>query len=106
MRVATVDFMKAFDSITYNYFGMPSKHVGTDQEYISFLKRLFKDQKATVLTDKDGDMFEIKKGTKQGDPPTSLLFNTVVQVALEKETRNGHLLRRWRSRLPHEFALC
>ena len=41
-------------------------------------------------------MFKIKKGTKQGDPLSSLLFNTVLQVALkddlpgwQKEKRNG-----------------
>ena len=31
------------------------------------------------------DMFEIKKGTKQGDPLSSLLLNTVLQVALKDD---------------------
>ena len=30
-------------------------------------------------------MFKIKKGTKQGDPLSSLLFNTVQQKALEDD---------------------
>ena len=30
------------------------------------------------MTDKESDMFEIKKGTKQEDPLSSLLFNTVL----------------------------
>ena len=52
---------------------------------INLLKRLYTDQKATVLTDKESDVFEIKRGTKQGEPLSSLLFNTVLQAALEDD---------------------
>ena len=31
----------------------------------AILKKLYRDQKATVLTDEESDMFEINKGTKQ-----------------------------------------
>ena len=54
-------------------------------DYASLLKKRYRDQKATVLRDEEGDMFEIKKGTKQGDPLSSLLFNTVLQKALEDD---------------------
>ena len=37
----------------------------------------------TVLTDKESNVFPIRKGTKQGDPLSSLLFNTVLQYSLE-----------------------
>ena len=57
----------------------------------------YQDQKASVQTDVESNMFEIKKGTKQGDPPSSLLFNTVLQNALkevtqrwQKKNRNGN----------------
>ena len=46
---------------------------------------MYRDQKATVLTDAESDMFEIKKGTKQDDPLSSLLINTVLQKALEDD---------------------
>ena len=72
-----------------------------------------KTQKPQYWQTKESDMFEIKNGTKQDDPISSLLFNTVLQVALKddlhhdgKRKNNGHLLRRRRSRLSHEFALC
>ena len=53
-----------------------------DNIVFSLLKKLYRDQKATVLTDEESDMFEIKKRTKQGDPLSSLLFDTVLQKAL------------------------
>ena len=41
------------------------------------------------MTDTESDQFEIKRGTKQGDPLSSLLFNTVLQYALEGDLKDG-----------------
>ena len=95
MWVATIDFMKAFGSITHNSFWNAFKACGIEQEYVSLLKRLYKDQKATVMTDKESDSFEIKKGTKQGDPLSSLLFNTVLQVALKDDIPRCKRKKEW-----------
>ena len=48
------------------------------------MKKLYADQRATVLTDVESDKFEIARGTKQGDPFSSLLFNSVLQSPMEK----------------------
>ena len=79
---ATMDFMKAFDSITHKSIWNALKSCGIEHDYISLLKKLYRDQKATVLSDEESDMFEIKKGSKQSDPLSSLLFNTVLQKTL------------------------
>ena len=79
MWVATIDFMKAFDFITHNSMWDALKSCGIELEYINLLKRLYKNQKATVMTGKESDMFEIIKGTQQGDPLSSLLFNTALK---------------------------
>ena len=59
------------------------------------------------------EIFDIQKGSKQGDPMSSLLFNTVHQYSCkdeiqrwQKKKRNGNLLERPRPRLPHELAIC
>ena len=41
---------------------------GIEPQYISLSRRLYADQRAKVLSDKESDVFEIKMGTKQGDP--------------------------------------
>ena len=41
------------------------KSCGIEHEHIHLLITLYKDQEATVLTDEESDMVEIKKGTKR-----------------------------------------
>ena len=85
MWTATIDFMKAFDSINHKSIWNALKSCGIEHDYISLLKKLYRDQKASVLIYEESNMFKIKKGTKQGDPLSSLLFNTVQQKALEDD---------------------
>ena len=59
---------------------------------MKLLQRLYSQQEGTVLTDKESDIFPIKRGTKQGDPLSSLLFNTVLQYSLEND------LKRWQEK--------
>ena len=77
MWIATIDFTKVFNSITHKSIWKALNSCGVNHEYITLLKKIYTDQKASVQTDVESNMFEIKKGTKQGDPLSSLLFNTV-----------------------------
>ena len=65
------------------------QYCGIKPAYVRLLQRLYSQQEGTVLTDKESDVFPIKRGTKQGDPLSSLLFNTVLQFFLEND------LKRW-----------
>ena len=89
MWTATVDFTKAFDSISHNSTWEALKSCGIKRDYISFVKKMYRDQKAFVQTDEESNMFEIKKVTKQGDPLSSLLFKTVLQNSLKDD------IQRW-----------
>ena len=62
MSVSTVDFMKAFHSISHKSLWSAFQQCGIEPQYVSLLKRLFAKQRATVLTDTESDVFEIKRG--------------------------------------------
>ena len=53
---------------------------GYSEEIIDVIKKMYEQTKAMVITDEEGQLFEIKKGVRQGDPLSSTLFN----IALEK----------------------
>ena len=86
MWTATIDFTKAFDSITHTSIWKALENCGIKHDHISLLKKIYRDQKASVQTDEESNMFEIKKGTKQGDPLSSLHFKTVLQNSLKEVT--------------------
>ena len=59
-------------------------------------RKIYKDQKASVQTDEESESFDIQKGSKQGDPMSSLLFNTVLQYSLKKTKYNdGKRRKEW-----------
>ena len=112
MWTATIGFTVAFDSITHKSIWNVFESCGIEHDYISLLRKIYRDQKASVQTDEKSNMFEIKKRTKQGDLLSSLLFNIVLQNSLkevtqrwQKKKRNGNLLERPRSRLPHKLEV-
>ena len=85
MWTATIDLTKAFDSITHKSIWNALKSCGIEHDYISLLKKLYRDQKASVLTDEESDMFEIKKGTKQGDPLSKALEDDIPRASFEEQ---------------------
>ena len=93
MWTATVDFTKAFDSISQKSIWEALKSCNVDHGYISLLRKIiYRDQKASVQTDEESNIFDIQKGPKQGDPLSSLLFNTVLQYSLKDE------IQRWQKK--------
>ena len=59
--VATVDFMKAFDSISQQSLWKALEQCGIESHHINLLRRQFAEQKGTVSTNKESNMFEIKR---------------------------------------------
>ena len=61
MWTATVDFTKAFDSISHKSICDAFKSCNVDHEYVSLLRKIYKDQKASVQTDEESESFDIQK---------------------------------------------
>ena len=74
---ATLDFKKAFDTVSHEALWSALAAQSVPTGYIDLLTRLYHSQTATVHTDKPSREFNIKRGTKQGDPLSSLLFNAL-----------------------------
>ena len=107
MWTATVDFTKAFDSISHNSIWEALKSCNVDHGYVSLLRKIYKDQKASVKTDEESESFDIQKGSKQGDPMSSLLFNTVLQCSLKKRKYNdGKRRKEWEFTLSDQERDC
>ena len=86
MWVAAIGFEKAFDSIQHERIWKALRNHSVSEQYVCFLKNLYTDLRATALTDVESDKFGIARVTKQGDPLSSLFFNSVLQSAMEKDT--------------------
>ena len=70
-----------------------------EHEYISQQREIYRDQKASVQTDEESNIFDIQTGSKQGDTMSSLLFTTVLQYSLKDETK------RWQKKKGMEIYL-
>ena len=77
--IALIDFRKAFDSIIHRIMWKALENQGVPKPYIETIKDMYKDLKARIKTEIEGDYFEIKKGVKQGDPLTPILFNCALE---------------------------
>ena len=77
--VAAIDFKKAFDSINQNYLWEALREQHVPGPYIRVLQSLYYGQTAQVKTDKRSRTFDVQRGTKQGDPLSSLLFNALLE---------------------------
>ena len=66
MWTATVDFTKAFDSISHKSIWEALKSCNVDHENVSLLRKIYRDQKASVQTDEESNIFDIRKDLSKG----------------------------------------
>ena len=77
--ISAVGFKKTFDSIEQAGIWHALSLQKVPHAYIRLLQSLYSEQTAHVCTDVISKSFDIKRGTKQGDPLSSLLFNSLLE---------------------------
>ena len=76
---AAVDFEKAFDSVNHTAIWNALREQGVPEPYVQVLKRLYTRQTGQVVSDCHSRTFVLGRGTKQGDPMSSTIFNAVLE---------------------------
>eukprot|EP00959_Pyramimonas_sp_CCMP1952_P356129 7458315-Pyramimonas_sp.AAC.1 len=77
--LAALDFKKAFDCVEHRSLWRAIARHGVPSGYISLRQKLYTGQTARVRTDCLSKPYEIQRGTKQGDPLSTLLFNCLIE---------------------------
>jgi hypothetical protein len=101
--LALVDFEKAFDSVEHPSLWEVLDKQSIPAHYIHIVKHLYSKQTASVQAGVRSREFPIKRGVKQGDPISALLFIAVMQDLL------GSLQVKWEAlnsrRKGHRFGI-
>ena len=101
MIVIKLDFEKAFDKIEHKFILEVLKHKGFGNRWISWIESILNSGTSAVLLNGVArKVFHCKRGVRQGDPLSPLLFvlaadllQTLINKAKEQGLLNLHLQR-------------
>lgn len=79
LYLAFIDYKKAFDSISHESIWESLKALNINENYINILKNIYSNSTSRVKLDRVGEVINIKRGVRQGDPISPKLFIAVLQ---------------------------
>ena len=78
-----IDFTKAFDSIKLDHLWSILDKTALNKNYINLLKSVYDGSQASIKTDLGCSRFvDIKKGVKQGDMLSAILFYVALAAVM------------------------
>jgi hypothetical protein len=81
-----VDQAKAFDSVDHQYMKKVFTFFGFGERFITWLTTIGTNRKACVILEngKTSNIFDLLKGTAQGDCPSPIIYNICAQILIFK----------------------
>jgi hypothetical protein len=81
-----VDQAKAFDSVDHQYMKKVFTFFGFGERFISWLTTIGTNRKACVILEngETSNIFDLLKGTAQGDCPSPIIYNICAQILIFK----------------------
>ncbi|KAG6931535.1 hypothetical protein G0U57_001390, partial [Chelydra serpentina] len=90
IAIVFIDLAKAFDSVGHGHILAGLKRLGIDNHFIDVVRDLYSECFTKVwVGDKSTESILIRKGVKQGDPLSPILFNIALDPFLTKLEREG-----------------
>lgn len=84
-----LDISKAFDTIPHQAIRLGLERKGISLVVVNYILNMYSGCKTTIKT-RDGEVpIELKRGVKQGDPLSPLLFNLVIEPIIELIQNNS-----------------
>ena len=93
--LVTIDFQKAFSSISHQFLTLAIKRYGISKTFIKRVKTLLNNEESCIINGGfTTKYFKLQKGTCQGDPISAYLFILVLQIVfnLIKQNKDIHHL--------------
>jgi hypothetical protein len=76
-----IDFEKAYDKVKWSFLQQTLRMKGFSQKWCSWVKQFTQGGNVNIkVNDQLGSYFQMKKGLRQGDPMSLILFNIVVDM--------------------------
>ena len=79
--ILKIDFEKAYDKVKWNFLLQSLRMKGFSSKWIEWIKSFISGGSVAVnINDEVGPYFQTKKGVRQGDPLSPILFNNVADM--------------------------